>query len=843
MEVREAVAGARTGSGVTSERWQRIKRILEAAEECPRDERERAIAVSCGGDTDLRHEVESLLSYEDQAEALDKSADRVTGARSGGAAPDRIGPYRVERLLGSGGMASVFLAVRDDDQYRKQVAIKLIQWAGDPANAGRFRTERQVLAGLDHPHIARLLDGGALPDGQPYLVMDYIDGRPIDVFVRERALNTEAALRLFLKVCSAVQYAHQNLVIHRDIKAGNILVSADGEPHLLDFGIAKLLNPAGPELDRTQPWQRVLTPGSASPEQAAGGAITTASDVYSLGVLLYGLITGTAFYGGAANFAEEPGQAIREYEPPAASQAPGVPARIRRLLAGDLDNIVRKATAKDPARRYPTVEEFAADLRRYLEGRPVSARPASVVYRIRKFTRRNWRLVSAAALLFLAIVAGTAGTAWYAYRARRAEAHAERRFDALHRLTNSMLFEVDDALVNLQGSTGARAAIVKRTLEYLDQMASDSGNNTAVLQDLASAYIRIGRIQGAQLTAHLGGPGSLQNSRKSFEKARAIRQRLAASAPGDRKLQADVFDTDEEIATTYLFEGDLDRALGLNRQLAARAKALAAGSRAHDQLYIDLQYRLGAVLTALGSIATSMLDIPATLGYLHEALDVRSALLAEHPGDKRAQRAVGISHNYLCMGLEAADRYAEAVDEERLALANWEPLAVADPTNADLHSLLGDGNEHLCLDLAQTGKYEESLRHCRTSLDIYRSAAKADPNDIQSAEDLATALSAMSEVLDRMGKPRDAFRWETEARTLYRTIETKDPDSLETAGNDASSLLHYGTLEAKLVSRAAAEKDLRAARAMLERYMKRSPKDAQIAGLYPRATAALAALK
>lgn len=828
---------------MTPERWQQIREILEALDDCPREAREDAIAAACTGDADLRREVESLLSFEDRAEALDRSADRGAPAGSDGNAPERIGPYRVERRLGSGGMGSVFLAIRDDDHYRKQVAIKLIQWAGDPETASRFRTERQVLASLDHPNIARLLDGGALPDGQPYLVMEYIDGQPIDAFVRDRAMEIEAVLRLFLKVCSAVQFAHRNLIVHRDIKAGNILVSEDGEPHLLDFGIAKLLNPDGPALNRTQPWQRILTPASASPEQAAGGAITTASDVYSLGVLLFTLLTGAPFYGGAKDFAEDPARAIREYEPPPASETSGVSSRVRRLLAGDLDNIVRKATAKEAASRYGAVEEFSADLNRYLDGHPVTARPASAAYRFRKFAGRNWQLVSAAALLMLTILGGAAGTAWYAYRANLAEAHAEHRFESLHRLANSMLFEVDDALVNLQGATAARAAVVNRTLQYLDEMASDSSNNKAVLTDLATAYIRFGRIQGAQLTAHLGGPGSLQNARRSYEKALEIRRRLAAAEPGNRQLQADVIYAEGQINATYLFEGDLDRALAVDRVLVDQAKTLLARSSGHDRLDVELRYQLGGTLTEMGSISTSLLDIPNALDYLSQALDVRMALLTEHPGDKRAERVVGISHNYLCMALEAAERYADAVDEERQALTNWEPLAAVDPANADIQSLLGDGNEHLCLDLARTGKFSDALDHCRASLRIYQAAAKADPNDIEATEDLATSLHAMSDVLDRKGEARGALEWEARARGLYQTIEAKDPDSLEAAGDDATSLLHFGMLEARLGSRGAAEKDLRVTRDRLEAQTKQSPKDRQLRDLYDRAATALAAVK
>jgi Tol biopolymer transport system component len=305
-------------------------------------------------------------------------------------------------------MGAVYLAVRDDDQYRKQVAIKVMSTAGDPDLLVRFRAERQIMAGFDHPNIARLLDGGALDDSRPYFVMEYIAGRRIDTYVAEKRLDTAAVLRLFLKVCAAVQFAHENLVVHRDLKAGNILVSDNGDPHLLDFGIAKVLDPvAHADLEATRTLMRRLTPISASPEQAAGAPVTAASDVYSLGILLYRLLTNVSAYAGAKDFESDPARVIREYEPPPASRAPGVPPKLRRVLAGDLDNIVRKAIEKEPGWRYGSVAELAADIERYLQGRPVRARQGSAPYKVRKFVGRHRALVAAG--LAAGAVAAVAG--------------------------------------------------------------------------------------------------------------------------------------------------------------------------------------------------------------------------------------------------------------------------------------------------------------------------------------------------------------------------------------------------------------------------------------------------
>jgi hypothetical protein len=407
-------------------------------------------------------------------------------------APVRIGTYRIERVLGSGGMGTVYLGVRDDDELPARVALKVIQAGSSGALLERFRRERKILSGLIHAYIARLLDAGKLADGRPYFVMEYVDGQTIDQCVASHQLGI---LELFLKVCSAVQFAHQSLVIHRDIKPGNILVTASGEPRLLDFGIARLLAGDGPsaESEMTQPRERMLTPLSASPEQAGGEAVTMASDVYSLGVLLYRLLTGVSPYAGARNLGTDPVRVIREFEPPLASTAANLTRRARALLEGDLDNILRKALEKDPSRRFQTAHEFSADIERHLKGLPVEACPASFAYRAAKFIRRNRVAVGAAALVGLALTGGLLGTSLYAHRARQEQMRAQRELSALRKLTQSFLFEFDDAIKDLPGSSAAQELVVHRAEEYVDKIASEAGDDPVLLNDLADAYTHIVR--------------------------------------------------------------------------------------------------------------------------------------------------------------------------------------------------------------------------------------------------------------------------------------------------------------------------------------------------------------
>ena len=413
---------------MTPERWRRLEEVFHGAAELDPPQQACYLDEACAGDAELRREAEALLASSggegDLAVEVGRAAScALAAARMVGA---RLGPYRVVKELGEGGMGRVYLAYRDDDQFQRRVAVKLADTAQAPEVRGRFRSERQILAALDHPNIARLLDGGTAEEGVPYLVLEYVEGEPIDRYCDIHQLGIEDRLQIFRAVCSAVHYAHQNLVVHRDLKPSNVLVTPEGTAKLLDFGIAKLLKPEllaqAPAL--TTALHRPMTPEYASPEQVRGETVTTASDVYSLGVLLYELLTGCR-----PLRLEGQGLAIErivsEVEPDPPSRAAMWPAegasgrtpeqrsrdrgrtpeRLRRQLEGDLDNIVMMALRKAPARRYASVEQLAEDVRRTLDGMPVRARKDTIRYRVRKFVRRN-RYGVATALLFLTLVVG-----------------------------------------------------------------------------------------------------------------------------------------------------------------------------------------------------------------------------------------------------------------------------------------------------------------------------------------------------------------------------------------------------------------------------------------------------
>ncbi len=537
------------------------------------------------------------------------------------------------------------VSIRDDSQYKKQVAVKLIRTGQDFAFViQRFRNERQILASFDHPNIARLLDGGTTHEGLPYFVMELIDGEPIDRYCDRKKLDVNERLRLFLDVCGAVQYAHQRLIIHRDLKPTNILVSEDGAPKLLDFGIAKILEhtaAAAASMD-TKSAFRLLTPYYASPEQFTGEPITTASDVYSLGLVLYELLTGLKPYDASERTPLTLPRSAQDWEPRKPSAAvrraaansankgvadsrdpearsavrEGSPQKLSRRLRGDLDNIVLMSLRRDPARRYESVELFAEDLRRHLSSHPVLARTDTLAYRTAKFIARYRVGVSAAAVLALGLVAGLIVTTHETRIAQNERARAERRFADVRRLAHSLIFDINDSLFKIQGDSVRGLQNVREALTALQSAWAADKSKLRAGRTLSLAYSRAAEILSDNESGRAEALSLDQEARK-------LLGTLFAAAPNNADFAHLMAFSDHDIAGVLIAMGDLDRA---EQEEAAALKAFRTLTNADPKIgeyHIDV----ALALAALADIAVHRGNPALALPQLEEAL--RESALAE----------------------------------------------------------------------------------------------------------------------------------------------------------------------------------------------------------------------
>jgi non-specific serine/threonine protein kinase/serine/threonine-protein kinase len=691
-------------------------------------------------------------------------------------------------------MGAVYLAERADGEFDHKAALKIVrQTILDAESENRFRRERQILAALNHPNIARLLDGGTTADGQPYFVMEHVEGEQLLDYCDRERLTIPERLKLFQKICGAVQHAHRNLVVHRDLKPNNILVATDGEPKLLDFGIAKLLavTPSDETLAETAPMGRMMTPAYASPEQVRGEPITTASDVYSLGVVLYNLLTGHHPYRFEKPSLHEVERVICETDPERPSdvvarvgQVPdgdgeatpsGVstaravqPERLRRLLRGDLDNIALVAMRKEPERRYASVDDLSDDITRYLEGRPVRARRDTFGYRAGKFVGRHKAGVAAAALVILSLVAGVVATVWSARIARAEQARAERRFNDVRRLANSFLFEIDDSVRDLAGSTPTRELLVTRALEYLDSLAEESHDDPSLQQELATAYEKVGDIQGNPYVANLG---DTEGALESYRKALAIREALEAAGgtPTSRR----------EIAITHRSIGDI---LGQQGDLAGcvesyrRSLAILEELSATDPDDAGVRDELARAHEALGDGLGRAGDHAAQLESYRRSAAIREELLERDPANSRLKRSLAVA--YMKLGEGWVDDEEEGVKSFRRSITIMESLAAADPTNARTRRELSMVENRLGEVLIATGDVAGALESLRAALALRERVAVDDPENAQARFDLATVRANVGAALARSGRAEEGAEMGRQALAALRELVSDDPENM-----------------------------------------------------------------
>ncbi len=770
-----------------------VAELVKSALERAPAERAAYLDAACDS-AETRAEVESLLRFQAKANSFIEGGALELAAKTmpTDGSPDfalRIAGYEILSRIGSGGMGDVFLA--EDLNLHRKVALKLVRpGMGTSEILQRFQHEEQILASLNHPNIAHLHGTGVATDGTPFFIMEYVEGLPVDQYCRRDNLLLSARLDLFRKVCAAVQYAHQHLVIHRDLKPSNIPVTENGEPKLLDFGIAKLLEATESAAESALTVAGMMTPDYASPEQARGENITTASDVYSLGVLLYELLAGRRPYRTRTATPHEvvrliceaepelPSTALKEQESGTGNRAvtrPGfssAESRISNLdsrsLRGDLDNIVLMALRKEPERRYQSVGQFAEDIRRFLAGLPVSAHKDTVGYRASKFIRRHKVAVLATLVVLGTLVAGIFATAWEARRANKERLVAERRFNDVRRLAHSLMFEIHDSVQNLQGSTPTRRLIVTRALEYLDGLAREAGNNASLQRELATAYEKVGEIQGNPYSANLG---DTEGALTSYRKAARIREALGKNGA--------TTETEMELGRTYRALGDVMEVKGEIPQTIVQYQRslqifehLAAIHPADPAVQDELARAYETLADGYGHAANA--DAIRLTNY-QRALDLREKLFDHDRSNAKLQRSIAL--NLLKIGGVTDPHRPEASAAIRRGVAMLEALAAADPNNARARRAVGWGYYQLGNTLFAGGDFAGALQSRRKAFAIRQQFSANDPQNAQARFDLGVAYTDLAEGLTATGDPTEAVEQARQGLAIFQALATADPSN------------------------------------------------------------------
>ena len=785
--------------------WDRLNALFNEVLELPADAREAFLARVAAENPALAAEARSLLTaHLDASGFLSESpAEHLSQSAQPG---DRFGPYRILEETGRGGMSVVYRALRDDANFTKEVALKLL-----PASLRshelmhRFRAERQILALLDHPAIARLIDGGTAPDGTPYLVMDFVRGEPLLEFCDERRLGVDARLRIFLEVCDAVQFAHQRLVVHRDLKPDNILVTEEGRPRLLDFGIAKLLAPDddSPADTITAPWGRLLTPDYASPEQIRGDPVTVTSDVYSLGVILYELLAGRRPLEFRTRRPEEMLRVVAEMEPvppstavtrsattDTASRRSDTTFRLRRRLSGDLDYIVLKALEKDPARRYGSVDQLTADILRHLQGFPVLARGGSTLYLLSRYVRRHRIAVITGGLIALSLIAGMIGVAWQAGVARRERDRAERRFEEVKSLAHAVVFDIHDAIVDLPGSTEARKTLVDHALKYLDGLSREVKDDPALQRELGVAYGKIGDAEGRPDWPNLGQPdAALESYRRSLD----LLERASAAAPESLDYARDLVLTQQRLADLLQATGKREDAMALATTALASIEQLYAKHPDHPWLPGDVivsHDRMGDWKLAAGDTAGATLEREFCMNFAEEMY--------------RKKQDAGWRRGILVQSAKTAELLAARNDRARARASYERSLSAAKEAAAE-----EEDNTEALRDLsivygmyasfmAQGGEIDSGLALYGESMKITETLAAQDPSNVLAAADVASGHLLLGKMLMEGERYEAALARFNEAFERCSRLVAADTSNIQTRLGLAESSRKAGEAAATL---------------------------------------------
>lgn len=747
---------------MTPDRWQKVKALFDTTLALDSSQRAAVLDSACASDADLRHEVESLLAAHSEAgdryEAPLVVEDPMIGRH--------VGAYRIMRRLGMGGMGAVYLAARADDQFRRLVAVKTIRAELlDEQTRRRFENERHTLAALDQPNIVRLLDGGTAEDGTPYLVMDYVEGQPIDRYCAAHDLPIADRLALFQTLCAAVHFAHQNLVVHRDLKPANILVTAQGVPKLLDFGIAKLLRPeyAAGAVGFTRTAAQPMTPEFASPEQIQGQPITTASDIYALGVLLYVLLAGKHPFQRQTKSSYELERAICEGEAVKPSEA--APPNLARQLRGDLDTIILTAMRREPRRRYASAERLAEDVRRYLAGQPVIARGDSPVYRATKFVGRH-KVAAAATLVATGLLVYLGAKDYIDLRM------AQRRSLQLRGFANFVIHDLDKSMK--QSPTLARKAMVGKAIPMLDSLTSEAKGDASLQREVAEGYFAIGNIQGDPFAANLADPVGAGNS---IDRGCRIAEGLYRARLADPETRV-------EMSRCHAGRGNVAFSAGHNQQ------ALNEYQQAIELADADAP-RTANLWSKVAQIRSDAGDSDLAAESFRKVEKFASDWLAASPSDADANRTLAFAREQvpwfamLAGEFSGPGDYAAAEEAKRRAISAYRQ-------DRNAKTLTGRRNiaaatQELAQIQKRAGSAAEALATCRDALDESLALWQDDSRNSVHQHDIANARLLLIDLLSDSGRS-------AEARAVT-VAATQDLRPMAHAANPTSYLLtDYVTL-------------------------------------------------
>ena len=829
------------------EKWEKIKAIFNETVELPPDEWDFVFKSANGADAEILAEVRKLLDAE-RRNNFENPVAEIAHLWQTDEAEDFIGRqircYKITGEIGRGGMGIVFEARREGEDFLQIVALKLLKRGMDSDEMlRRFRSERQILASLEHPHIARLLDGGITEDNLQFFAMEFVAGQPIDEYCDKKNLTVNQRLRLFLQICQAVSFAHSRLVVHRDLKPNNIFVTADGTVKLLDFGIAKIISPENDYKTQTVTSLGMMTPQYASPEQIKGEIVSTASDIYSLGLILYELLTGISAYNFPNQRPDEIAKIICENEPPRPSSVVSSQWSVIRnttnseqrttnkitqnpkSLRGDLDNIILKALRKEPARRYASVEQFAGDISRHLEGLPVIACPDTFSYRAEKFIKRNRGAVASAALIFIILLIGITATFWQYQRAERERQTAEKRFDQVRKLANNIIYKYHDGIAELPGSIKVRETLITDVLNYLDELNQDVSDNTDLQIEIADTFSRIAKLQFSMYSNNVG---KLEESVRSYEKTQLLREKLLDKDKNNPQMMTALADTYVSIADEeYIINDENSAKINYEKAKSLYKKVLELKDTN------PIRLKLANVLIR----QFSSLDNNPALGIenFRKVIELTERILQKDPENKDAQFTLSLAHEYLGKVLghpemsEIGDlKQAEAELSESLSIR--QKLLSFEPTNTRLINSYIIALTSLSDIFFAEKKFQAALKNYREAFQMRERLYAQDTNDSYLRSAYTYNAMRFASVLSVLGRYHEATTILDKSKFICREFYLPDPTEIPEVNTCAKVYIASGENELNQQNLKKALSDYKRALEILEKMIKTLGNDTEIKG-------------